>query len=853
MSRRGNWVRIGQVLLVLALLLAVLTFLHHELRHYDLRDISRTTWGMPRGQILLALGLTVLAFLVLPGYDAIALAYAGHRLPAGRLWFGSTIAYGVSQTLGLPLLTGGSIRYRFWSLWGLSAGDIAKAVSFSAASFGIGIITVGGVVAVLEPASTAHLLHLPFASLKPVGLLLLTVTALYVWWSARRSRPLRIGPWEIPVPPPRLAVAQLLVAAIDWSVAAAVLYVLLPTGHGLGYVPFLGIFVLVQFAGLVSHVPGGLGVVEALMLLLLRPYFPADEVLASLLAYRAVFYLLPFVVAVGLLAAHEAWRQRRRARTVATAAGRWWPHLVPQLLAVSTLLTGALMLFSGATPALRGRLALLDRLFPLWLVEASHFTASLAGTMLVLLGWALWRRLDAAYPLTISVLLIAITTSLLKGLDWEEAVVAGALLLAFLPSRRHFHRRAALFSEPPNAEWLVAVIAVFATAAWLGLFAYRHVDYTSQLWWRFTLRGDAPRFMRGMVGGMTLLFMVGVMRLLRAARQPDPQPSLDELDRAAGIVTTSAEAAAGLALLGDKSLLFNDAGTGFIMYDVEGRSWVAMGDPVGPAREAAELAWRFHEMADRNGGWTVFYEAGTHYLPIYIDLGLSLQKVGEEAIVPLQGFSLEGPSRRTLRRAVRQAEKEGCGTEIIPAAGVGAVLPELRQVSDAWLRSRNTREKRFSVGRFDEAYLSRTPVAIVRRGHSIVAFANLWPGDGRHELSVDLMRYGPEAPESVMTYLFAELLLYGSGAGYERFSLGMAPLAGLDPRRESPLWNRMGHLVYRHGEHFYNFRGLREYKEKFDPIWEPRFLASPGGLQLPRIVANVAALISGSLRGAIAK
>jgi phosphatidylglycerol lysyltransferase len=115
------------------------------------------------------------------------------------------------------------------------------------------------------------------------------------------------------------------------------------------------------------------------------------------------------------------------------------------------------------------------------------------------------------------------------------------------------------------------------------------------------------------------------------------------------------------------------------------------------------------------------------------------------------------------------------------------------------------------------------------------------------------MRFMEHAPENVMEYLFIELMLWGKAEGYNRFNLGMAPLAGLQNRQLAPLWSKLGALVYRHGEHFYHFKGLRLYKSKFDPVWEPKYLACPGGLALPRILTNIAALTSGGLRGVIAR
>jgi phosphatidylglycerol lysyltransferase len=249
----------------------------------------------------------------------------------------------------------------------------------------------------------------------------------------------------------------------------------------------------------------------------------------------------------------------------------------------------------------------------------------------------------------------------------------------------------------------------------------------------------------------------------------------------------------------------------------------------------------------------VFYEVGVGCLPLYIDLGLTLLKLGEEARVPLADFSLEGPNRRALRRGQRQMEREGVGFEVVPAAEVPPLLPVLRAISDAWLLEKRTREKGFSLGFFDEAYIARFPIALARRGGEIVAFANVWTTRPKVKLSMDLMRYRPDAPPGVMQYLCTELMLWGKAEGYQYFGLGMAPFSGMERRALAPLWSRLGAFMYRYGEHFYNFQGLREFKEKFDPVWEPRYLASPGGLALPRILANVAALIGGGMRGVVTK
>jgi phosphatidylglycerol lysyltransferase len=346
-----------------------------------------------------------------------------------------------------------------------------------------------------------------------------------------------------------------------------------------------------------------------------------------------------------------------------------------------------------------------------------------------------------------------------------------------------------------------------------------------------------------------------MLSLLLRPRHPEPTlPDEEDLDRLQTIARASDTSIAWLSLLGDKQILFNDERSAFLMYGVEGRTWVAMADPIGPAAECTELAWRYRELVDRHGGLTAFYQVSESHLSLYIDLGLTLHRLGEVGRVPLTDFTLDGAQRKALRYQVRRCEdKLDCEFEVMPEDQIEPLLSELHAVSDAWLEARDTREKSFSLGRFEPNYVARTPVAVVRRHGHIVAFANLWPAAVGTELSVDLMRYNPDAPSGAMDYLFTRLMLWGREQGYAWFNLGMTPFTGFERHELAPLWNRFGDLLFRYGENFYNFRGLRQYKEKFDPTWEPRYLACAGGHALPRILTNIATLISGGVGGLVGK
>ena len=845
-----KWLGAAVVVLIGGIALWVL---RRELHAYSYRDLAQAESQVSTFRMVMAFALTGVAYLSLAGYDALAMSYIGRPQPMRRTALGAFMSYAFSQTLGFPLLTGGAMRYRFWSGWGLSTSEIAQALSFASATFGMGVVAMAGVTLLSAPTAQASLLPIPLVALRLVGMLCVVVVLGYLSLSAFRSAPFRIREWEFPVPPLRLAAAQLAIAAADWALAGAVLYVLLPPGQPLGFVAFLGPFLLAQYVGLASSVPGGVGVFETLIVLLLKPSMPVSGIVAVLVAYRVIYYLVPFALALLTLAALEVHQHRQRVARVAGLAGKWIPTILPYALSVTVLLAGVVLLVSGVTPALPGRISLLDDILPLGVIELSHFLASVAGAGLILLAWAIRRRLDAAYSVTVALLFVGIIGSLLKGLDYEEAVILTAVLALLLPNRAVFYRRAALTSEPFSAGWALLVVCIVGGTTWLGFFAHKHVQYRDSLWWQFATFSDASRFLRATAGTLGALVVFAMSRLLRHAEADPPEPTSEDLERAAVIARAAPGTMVNLSLLGDKALMFAEGGDGMLMYGVEKRSWVSLGDPVGPPDVRRELAWRFKTEADEHGGWTVFYGAGADCLPLYIDLGLTLLKLGEEAVVPLREFSLDGGQNRRLRQTVRDVEKAGAEFEMVQVPEVPALLPSLRAVSDAWLAQKSTREKGFSLGRFDERYLSHFPMAVVRVRGEIVAFANVWVSGQQRELSVDLMRFADSAPPKAMEYLFVQLMMYGHAAGFERFSLGMAPLSGLPATQLAPIWARLGSLLYRHGEHFYNFQGLRRYKEKFHPEWEPRYIASPGGLVLPRILANVTSLISGGLRGAISR
>jgi len=821
-----------------------LWFLNGELHNYKLSEVTTRLSQIPNTYILFSLILSFLSYLVLTGYDALGVRYIGEDLPPGKIIRAGYVGYAFSHNIGLALLTGGSIRYRIYSAWGFSGLQVTQIVGFSAFTLWIGFCAVGGLSLLFATPNLPSNITLPFVSLRVLGVILLIMVVGYIWASAKFRREISFKNWTFTFPTLSLSLKQVAIASVDWILAASVLYVLLPESTA-NFFSFLGVFLIAQIIGLFSQVPGGLGVFESVMLLYLSNFMPGSEVLSILVVYRIIYYILPLLGALVVLGYQEYRVNKEKVRRISEKAADWVPRVIPQVMSFSVFLGGTILLFSGALPSEVPRMQWLQHFIPLPVIEMSHFFASLVGTALLILARGLQRRIDGAYHLTIGMLIFGIAFTLLKGADFEEAIILAVMLIALIPCRKEFHRKASLLAQQFTPSWYAVIFMVLASAVWLGLFSYHNVEYQNKLWWEFTLTGDAPRYLRATVAALGFAIIIGLVKLLRPKKKRIEEPENHELNDAKKILQKSTDAFSKLVLLRDKELLFNEARSSFIMFIKEGRSWVSLGDPVGDEKEAEEMVWEFYDQCTDNDNWPVFYHVGRDYLEYYVDLGLTLFKMGEEARVPLTNFDVQQSLEEQVRRNYLQVKNAGYEWQIIPNAYFNDYIPELKAISDASIHHQNKRERGFSVGYFDEDYLKNFPIAVIKKGDRLIGFSNILQSADQFELATDLLRYRPEAPEQVIDYMLVNVMLWGQRQDFQWFNLGMAPFSGMDEHDFSPGWNKLADFIYTYGENFYGFKTIRAYKSQFYPVWEPKFLVCPGGLVLPRVLSNLTNVVSG--------
>ncbi len=820
----------------LVVLVIALAALQREWGGFHLADLNDALRRIGPNHLIIALLLTAMSLLCNASLDLVGLRWLKRDLPTAKVLGTALIAGSFSMNGGGTILGGGTIRLRLYGQYGMDGAEIAKLTGFLLIAGWLGHAFLAGILLCWAP------LDLPWLSAsvgRSVGVLLVVscATLAVISGTGFRGKPIPF------LPSRKILLMALVVSTLDWLFAGLALRVFLPPA--IDTPGFLTATAVGQALGAASHVPGGVGVMELSISKLANGLAPSSIMAGALLTYRLIYYLVPFMIAVAAVSAREIWNNRHLAKITVDSTARAWSAIAPRLAGMSALAGGFVLMLSANTPMDAARRAVLQEFVPLPFVEASHFLSSIAGTVMIIVANGLLRRVRVAWWIAVIMAGGGVIFSLLKGFDWEEAIVLCVFLGALLPFQSKFHRHAGIWTRRFTPQWWGLILSIVGLAVWFGFYTSRHVGYESELWWQYSFDNDAARLLRGLAGSALILLFVALTQWLRPA-PPRARTPLPEMGKIAAMVERNSRCSSALALVGDKQFLFNFDQTAFLMYRDQGRTRIALADPVGDEEKFEGLYWRFVEQAQDEGMRVAFYQVPASMIPTCVEMGMRVFKLGEEAMIPLNTFDLSSSELKKFRKVMNRMERENWRFEIWQTAEVTARIEELRAVSDAWLVHHEAREKGFSLGSFEDDYIRRLPAAVIVVNDKVVAFGNIWPGNGRDELSTDLMRHLPDAPNGVMDCLFVNLMLWGKQQGYQWFDLGMAPLSGLATREFTPLWYRIGGLIYDRGEAFYNFNGLRAWKSKFNPNWQPRYLAIQRTWDLPAVILDITSLIGKS-------
>ena len=606
---------------------------------------------------------------------------------------------------------------------------------------------------------------------------------------------------------------------------------------------------------IVSPTPQGIGVVEGVMTLVFTSLgVPAAVAATVTLAFRGLTFWLPLLIGFIIL---------RWVRTFGVEERSLSETWNVRIVAIMTAVMGVINVLSAVTPALAERLLILEQYSPLSVRQGGRLTAALSGFALILMAGGLWRRKHVAWLATLGILVVSAISHLIKGLDYEEALLAGILIAWLVYFRDYFHAR----SDRPAVQQGLRVLGLaFIFTLGYGILGFFLLDrhYSVHFGFGAALRQTIVMFTQFYDPGLEPLtgfgryfadsiYAVGLITftyaawmLLRPVFVRDPATPA-ERSRAAGIVQQYGRSSlARMTLFDDKAYFFSPGGS-FLAYTVKGRVAVALGDPIGPAEDLAATINGFRELCGLNDWQPAFYQTLPETLAVYLAAGFEALHIGHDAIVDVQQFSLEGGKNKNFRIAYNHMVKLGYQVKFHQPPIPDPIMLELREISDEWLTMMHGTEKRFSLGWFEDGYIRNSQIAAVHDPQGwVTAFANLLPEYQRDEFAVDLMRRRREVEAGTMDFLFVSLFKWARERGCGTFNLGLSALSGVGDRPSDPATERMLHFVYEHIDTFYNFKGLHEFKNKFHPEWSPRYLIYPNAASLPAVWIAVVQANSGT-------
>lgn len=623
----------------------------------------------------------------------------------------------------------------------------------------------------------------------------------------------------------RREIILVLGSLLEWGFAAAFFLLI---GKILGihtnYAAVLALYFTGSVLGIVSMVPGGLGSFDVFMMLGLLPFGVSTEtVVVWLLFFRLFYYIVPFGIGVGLFSHYMGAQFNQKLNGVPRMLLQKTAHFLVTLFLYTS---GILLLLEAAVPNWAYSNSVLANLYPYTFLFINQMTDIVFAFLLLGMARGIQAKVKKAYWPTLVILLVGIGNTLWRVYTPTLALFLGVVLVMVILSRKELYRKQLRYSITQrivDGSIFVGTFFLYAIVGVINSPGYIHHHRIPSI----LLFPAQSIWFSGFIG----LLIAALVLLLINNYLCGGNDLLANWDFSAERVKNVIEKFGGnevshLAFLQDKNIYFysqDGEDKVFFMYRIKTNKLIIMGEPVGDKTYFQAAVQAFMDDADNYDYQLVFYEINEEFTMLLHEYGFDFIKTGEEGLVKLSDFTLQGKKRRAQRALMNKFEREGYDFSFITPPYSDAVMAELKQVSDSWLGKQN--EKGFSLGFFDKDYLEKAPVCVVKdQAGKIVAFASMMPMDEK-TLSIDLMRHSQDAPSGIMDKIFISLFEYGKEQGYEYFDMGMAPLSNVGESRFSFIGERVARIIFEYGDRFYAFQGLRSYKNKYVTKWSSKYTA----------------------------
>ncbi|MDR1400834.1 MAG: phosphatidylglycerol lysyltransferase domain-containing protein [Endomicrobium sp.] len=805
-----------------------LLFLRNQLKNISYSEIKNALKTLLYSRIIVASFLSILYYLILGGYDIIAFKYINQKisLKPKDIIFTCFISNILGSNTGYSMLFGGSIRYRLYSLYNVSIADVTKVILFSSATIWTGLLLIGGFIFIFTPISLKGIVDFNFSA-RTIGLFFIVILVSYILLSVFRSKPIGLFKWTVTFPNIKIVSLQILVATCDWLIASFVLYVLMPVGE-IPYFALLKIFLVSQLLGIISQTPGGIVIFEASITSLFPSSLNNPEIIGGLLAYRAIFYFFPLLIALVLLGSFEIIIITKKFKKTAKIFGKTVSSFIVQVIAFLSFFTSVIAMFSTSISSNMSRLKFILSLFPRWVADLSHFLLSIVALGLLFISRGLQLRIRSAWKTACILVSFAIVFVVITGESYLILLCLVVLSIALLISKKYFYRNTSILNTAFSIWWFNAIIVVFILSVWMGFFVNKQTVFP---WMRlkvlfesiFGNSADTARFLRSSIGIGIVIFIVILEQMSRSFLKKTVLFTRQDIKN---IIDFSDYTYSFNALSHDKNCVVNDKKNAFIMYAKLGNSWIVLGDPVGRRdnKNKNELLWDFKEIADSASARLAFVGVDHRYVQVYKDIGLDTFKIGQEAKISLKVFDKESECFKYFCYIEKKVEDMGFKYRVLKSEKFVLYRNVFSRINDEWKKNANYVDKKFVPGKYDESYMRDMDFAIIEKHDRILAFSVIAKTKNENEVSSGIIRYVKcDEDKDIFTYMVFKNILWAKENGYKMFDLGLAYFPSIESGDEMV---KCLAKMFMFAEHFnYNLSFLREFKDKFCPMWYNRYIA----------------------------
>ena len=843
-------IKIIKVIFIIFMLTFLVLEAQKEIQSIDFAKTIQIMRNLSSTSLILffLFGMICISFMTM--YDFIIVKHLKLKIKPLMILNVSFVANTINNITGFGGLSGSSIRTVFFKKSATDSKDIVnyKLLLLPATGIGLSIMTVISIIRfkyiapIIEQNKWLLILLLGFLA---YNALYFFIDKIYSWYTKNNFR-------ESSSKNLTVRLKLLLVSFIEWMIAYIFFAFICRKFNVNGDIySILGIFTIASIVGVASMLPAGLGFFDLVILLGFHYNgVTTENTLAALLIFRFFYYFVPLTIGIISTLILHVQNGENKLRFIEKHKIKDFINqtssITNLLLSVLVFLSGLILLVSALIPGIADRIKIAVNLFSYPILQLSHQISICIGIILIIISFEIRMKVKRAHTVTLYLLLLGSIATFLKGFDYEEAIFVGSVLILLYLSKESFYRKSLPFNWMGTLKNFIF--------AFVGIIIYVRLNQVIVL--DFLYKYNFPSIFRdgtihayyiGFIVYVFLFILLLIWQLTKPRIKDDKRYEMvDEIQFKQFLEEYDGHYLTHLIYLEDKHIFWAVDNQIAIIYEKSHNLMIVLGDPIGNPKYFSEGITQFQRFIDEYGYKAAFYQVSESFLPVYHDHGFDFFKLGETALVDLEDFCMNSSKQRDFRNVISRFTRDGYVFELYKAYP-NDLLDELRLISDEWLEGR--KEMGFSLGWFDNKYISRAPLAIIKKTESneIIAFASIMPSyDKKKSVSIDLMRFKKDVPNNTMTFLILNLLISYKESGYKIFNLGMAPLSNVGTNQNSHLREKIANFFTRYGKHFYSFKGLRSYKDKFDPKWEARYLAYEDISQLPSSLIEATFLIHSS-------